>query len=355
LLSMSVQYLPQFNTFLKTPYSTSLPTKQPAVGFYRLKVISFLLALLRTRYQCVDDAIVKLGILNTILDLFFSYYWNNFLHATVEQIILTILEGRNDDLKVVLLADSMLLDRIVEANHLNIAESEKAGSTRLGHMGFLTTISLAIATAAATNPKLEPIVRAHADWMNYVDTSLTEIRTIENKPLGGHRPVGLPIGTESSGDDDEDQQDPSSILDRYKFGFSEDFPEDANDEYDDGEMSFDHAAFGGAYNDKNFELYNDEQNEGDGGSDDSDEDRESELWIEKKIADVGHSPTEDSLFPNHLNHNNNGNQNDSEDSSGDDDEIGDFVSADPIDPLDHISDHTDAHLVENGATDVRSA
>lgn len=100
LLSASVSHLPQFDTFLKTPYNGSLQTQVPPLGFYRLKVIDFYLALIRTRYRCVDDQVIKQNVLNTCLDLFFKYCWNNFLHANVEQIVQTILEGRNDDLKL---------------------------------------------------------------------------------------------------------------------------------------------------------------------------------------------------------------------------------------------------------------
>jgi len=299
LLSASVNHLPEFDTFLKTPYVGSLIVSVAPLGFYRLKVIDFYLALLRTRYRCVDEQFTKIHILNTCLDLFFTYKWNNFLHAIVEQIIQTVLEGRNDDIKLALLGNSLLLDRIVEANQINISESTKPRSTRLGYMGFLTTISLSIANAASTNPKLEDIVRAHGEWMNYVNTSLTEIRTIETKPLGGHRPLGVP-------------------------GFTDDFPEDANEDYDEGEMTFDTAGFGGSYNadEKNFELYNDGQNENldDAGSDDSDDDRESELWIEKKIADVGSSPSEEARFPNH--------HDDNSDSSDEGENFGEFVKAD---------------------------
>lgn len=123
--------------------------------------------------------------------------------------------------------------------------SVKPRSTRLGYMGFLTTISLAIANAASTNPKLEDVVRAHGEWMNYVNTSLTEIRTIETKPLGGHRPLGVPGG--ESSEEEEEQHDTDSIFDRYKLGFTDDFPEDANEDYDEGEMTFDTTGFGGSY------------------------------------------------------------------------------------------------------------
>jgi len=116
--------------------------------------------------------------------------------------------------------------------------------------------------------------------------------------------LGAPSG-ESSGEEEEEQPDADSIFDRYKLGFTDDFPEDANEElgeFDDQEMIFDPTGVltrDYAADEKNFELYDDEQNEHleDNGSDDSDDDQEAaELWPEKKIADVGSSPSEDSVF-----------------------------------------------------------
>jgi len=304
LISTSVSYLEKFDTFLKTPYLESIQTTVgllSPLGFYRLKVIDFYLALLRTRYRCVDEQFVKLGIIHTSLDLFFAYQWNNFLHASVEQIIHSVLEGHNDDLKIAMLGHARLLDRIVEANNLNTSETNKPRTARLGYMGFVTAISFAIVNAATSNPKLEELIESHTEWKNYA-SSLTELRTIENKPLGGHRPL-LPPG-EGNVDEEEEQHDADSIFDRYKLGFTDDFPEDAN-EYDEGDMNFDtNGGFNTRdyTNDKNFELYEDDNNEnlGDVDSDDSDDDDhddDQDLWVEKKVADVGGSPTEDNAFP----------------------------------------------------------
>jgi SIT4 phosphatase-associated protein len=134
LLATSVAKLEQFDTFLKTPMPQDMVTtvgQLNPLGFYRLKVVDFYLSLLRTRYpillfplplfpfhyllisllfspifyltarsyRSIDKQFAKQGTLKIILDLFFTYRWNNFLHSIVEQIILTILDSQNDDLK----------------------------------------------------------------------------------------------------------------------------------------------------------------------------------------------------------------------------------------------------------------
>jgi serine/threonine-protein phosphatase 6 regulatory subunit 3 len=308
LLAASVAKLEQFDNFLRTPMPADMVTtvgQLNPLGFYRLKVVDFYLSLLRTRYKIIDQQFGKQGTMKIILDLFFTYRWNNFLHSIVEQIILTVLESHNDDLKYEMLVTSGLLDRIVEANKLNISESStRPRNARLGYMGFLTTISLSIAAAASSNPRIEELIEQHQEWKNYYNTSLTEIRTIMTKPLGGHRPLGMPSGNfglgESSGDEEEEQQDSNSIFDQYKLGFSDEFPDDGNEDYDepfDGTGGFARGDYG--HDDKNYELYDEEQNLEEVNSDDSDSEHEEAEWVERKIADVGSSPSEESSFPSH--------------------------------------------------------
>jgi serine/threonine-protein phosphatase 6 regulatory subunit 3 len=304
LLATSVTKLEQFDTFLKTPMPQDMVTtvgQLNPLGFYRLKVVDFYLSVLRTRYRSIDQQFGTNGTLKIVLDLFFTYRWNNFLHSIVEQIILTVLESQNDDLKYELLVNAGLLDRIVEANKLNITESTRPRNARLGYMGFLTTISLSIAAAASSNPKIEELIEHHAEWKTYYNTSLTEIRTIMTKPLGGHRPLGMPSG-ESSGDEEEEQQDSNSIFDQYKLGFSDEFPDDGNEDYDepfDSTGGFARGDYG--HDEKNYELYDEEQNLEEVNSDDSRDSDEETEWVERKIADVGSSPSEESSFPpSHL-------------------------------------------------------
>lgn len=48
-----------------------------------------------------------------------------------------------------------------------------------------------------------------------------------------------------------------------------------------------------------YELYDEEQNLDEVNSDDSDEEHDESEWQERKIADVGSSPSEESGFPHH--------------------------------------------------------
>lgn len=49
--------------------------------------------------DAVFEAVIKSDLLETILDLFKSYEWNNMLHNQVEKIIMTILEGNHKGIR----------------------------------------------------------------------------------------------------------------------------------------------------------------------------------------------------------------------------------------------------------------
>ncbi len=101
LLAVSARKLEQFDGYLRTPMTAMQTTvgQLNPLGFYRLKVVEFYHSLLRTRYRSIDQQFVKQGSLKIMLDLFFTFKWNNFLHSIIEQIVQVILDGQNDDLK----------------------------------------------------------------------------------------------------------------------------------------------------------------------------------------------------------------------------------------------------------------
>ena len=79
---------------------TSVGPVNPPVGSFRLRVIEFFVALVRTNYGAVDDKIIELNIVSKCLKMFFNYPWNNFLHQAVLDLIKTILQGPSDNLMV---------------------------------------------------------------------------------------------------------------------------------------------------------------------------------------------------------------------------------------------------------------
>src|SRR5690348_4839261 len=117
--------------------------------------------------------------------MFFSYPWNNFLHATVEQIVRAILEGQNDDMKVYILTTCKLLDRLADAAKRNQEECSKPKGTGLGYMGHVTLIATHILNAVTISPSIQDILTANEQWGDFVKGPLTAIRERETRSFAG--------------------------------------------------------------------------------------------------------------------------------------------------------------------------
>jgi len=194
LLHLIVDHLDKFAGFLipnenSTEPKLILPSGPiEPLGFHRLKIIEFFAILARTNYKCIDNVIVKLNVLNTCLDLFFRYMWNNFLHFTVEQMIQGILDGENEELKRHLLVDCQLIKRIVEAHKENEIECSKVKGIRRGYMGHLTTISAGLLQTASADPIVEKILSESTEWHEYVKGPLAQTRERESRRLADYIP-----------------------------------------------------------------------------------------------------------------------------------------------------------------------
>eukprot|EP01119_Soliformovum_irregulare_P020923 TRINITY_DN684_c0_g1_i1.p1 TRINITY_DN684_c0_g1~~TRINITY_DN684_c0_g1_i1.p1 ORF type:complete len:531 (-),score=148.79 TRINITY_DN684_c0_g1_i1:183-1775(-) len=160
------------------------------LGFHRLKIVEFFAVVARTNKKCIDDELMKLGVIAACLDLFFAHQWNNFLHTIVEQMIVNILEGTNQELKLHLLKDAKLIEHICVASEGNEQESNKPRGVRRGYMGHITSISVNLISAAAGNEVIDTYLSEHEGWNAYVKGALASTRERENKIIGGYMPPG---------------------------------------------------------------------------------------------------------------------------------------------------------------------
>jgi serine/threonine-protein phosphatase 6 regulatory subunit 3 len=278
LLSRTLSRLDAFASLLKSSSAAkrvmSTGEELEPFGFEKLKIMEFFAMVVRLNSAQINTELQRLDVFATSMDAFFKYTWNNFLHATVEQIVGGVLEGDNVPLQCSLVTQTKLLDRLVAADAANAAEEAKPRGVRRGFMGHLTAISMRIQAAAACAPALEALLQAHEPWLEYVNGSLARLRAAESKPLGGHRPMGGP-GESSDEDEEELDDDGDSIFDRYQLGFGTEEFGDEDDDDEHGDIHFDEqeyeteritaptvsgATAGGAAG--SFEMYED-------GSDDS--------------------------------------------------------------------------------------
>ena len=153
----------------------------------------------------LTDKILELRVPEYCLDLFFAYEWNNFLHASVTELILGILSSKHHAMLIFLFEECKLQERILEAQRRNASSINQPRGLRLGYMGHLTIISDAIihclSDLESELPKNSKFVeKLHSffneDWDAYIHGPFTSTKSIETRILGGHAPS--PIYEEES-------------------------------------------------------------------------------------------------------------------------------------------------------------
>ncbi|OCH93828.1 SAPS-domain-containing protein [Obba rivulosa] len=144
---------------------------------------------------------VETNVVSSLLDLFFDFPWNNFLHSVVYDLIHQVLTGRidggfNRELTIALFRDARLMHRIIEGSKRNDVESVKPKGVRLGYMGHLTLISEDVIGALEHfPPDLRLQIAQYApqpDWDEYVTGRYKETKKKDTSPLGGGKPVIAP-------------------------------------------------------------------------------------------------------------------------------------------------------------------
>ena len=166
-------------------------------------------------------------IIVTILDMFFKFPWNNFLHNVVFDIVQQILNatmeiGFNKYLAIDLF-DRCQITRAIINGHNRCVEYEEETGLRLGYMGHLSLIAEEVVKFISldihhTTPKADKIDVAIEDeeWKFYVDETLADIRNKYNAVLGSdgkqmnEHDMNLfqrVYGTSEYDDEEEDEED----------------------------------------------------------------------------------------------------------------------------------------------------
>ncbi|KAI6008648.1 SIT4 phosphatase-associated protein-domain-containing protein [Pisolithus marmoratus] len=166
------------------------------------------------------------SVLSVLLDLFFEFPWNNFLHSVVYDFIHQVLTGRvdgglNRELTIALFRDARLMHRIVEGQKKNDAERQALSScvkpkgVRLGYMGHLTLLSEDVITALEHYPPELRLTIARCapqpDWSEYVTGRYNETKKRDTSLLGGGKPnVNAPRPVARWAVDEEDAKSMST-------------------------------------------------------------------------------------------------------------------------------------------------
>lgn len=174
-------------------------------------------------------------IITTILEMFFHFAWNNFLHNVVFDIVQQIFNGPlktgyNRYLLADLLAGTQITKMIMEGDK-KCSDYEKETGLRLGYMGHLTLIAEEVAKFAAYMEEMKMEfddetswnILNDPTWKDYTDTILAETREKYNTVLGDFRE-----DEECVNEDEEDNQ----ALDAEDMINDQDIEDDIVDDMD---------------------------------------------------------------------------------------------------------------------------
>uniref|UniRef100_A0A8C4IMJ0 Protein phosphatase 6 regulatory subunit 2 n=1 Tax=Dicentrarchus labrax TaxID=13489 RepID=A0A8C4IMJ0_DICLA len=192
-------------TLLETRRSGAILTtvgvlEQP-LGNARLHVARLVAALLQTSAPSICQELCNLSTMDLLLDLFFKYSWNNFLHFQVELCVAAILnhpsseerpspasnpEGEGETsihnaLVAHLFQKCQLVQRILDAWEEN-DKIQAEGGTRRGNMGHLTRISNMVVQNLEKGPvqaQITDLIKelpedCRGRWESFVDETLRE-------------------------------------------------------------------------------------------------------------------------------------------------------------------------------------
>ncbi|XP_053518878.1 serine/threonine-protein phosphatase 6 regulatory subunit 3 isoform X12 [Artibeus jamaicensis] len=151
----------------KSVMKTTWGVLDPPVGNTRLNVIRLISSLLQTNTSSINGDLMELNSIGVILDMFFKYTWNNFLHTQVEICIALILASPFEDTENSTITEQdsagdnlllkhlfqkcQLVERILDAWEMN-ERKQAEGGRRHGYMGHLTRMANCIVHSADKGP-----------------------------------------------------------------------------------------------------------------------------------------------------------------------------------------------------------
>ncbi|XP_069124806.1 serine/threonine-protein phosphatase 6 regulatory subunit 3-like isoform X3 [Argopecten irradians] len=197
---------------------TSIGTLEPPLGNTRLQIARLVSALALTNSHSVIVELANLGTMGVLIDLYFKYCWNNFLHTHVSQCINTVLynspietEGKKEHLLLVqLFSEFHLLQRIMEVWEENDQQQSREKGRRRGYMGHLTKMANDVVAVLEKGEntdllkdQINELGEEHREkWEAFVSGSLSDL----NKRNTIELVRGHPIAS-SSDDEDPDFRD----------------------------------------------------------------------------------------------------------------------------------------------------
>ncbi|GAU43777.1 hypothetical protein TSUD_378020 [Trifolium subterraneum] len=190
---------------------------QPPLGKHRLKIVEFISVLLTVGSEAAEKKLIDFEAVQRIINLFFEYPYNNFLHHHVENIIISCLESKSSSLQEHILRDCDFVGKILQAEKLVTLEAgtnkptspaEGKSPTRIGSIGHLTRISNKLIQLGNTNSVIQEHLQGISEWTDWYLNVLSNRNAVENVTQWAcGRPTALHDRNRDSDEDDYQDRD----------------------------------------------------------------------------------------------------------------------------------------------------
>ncbi|CAK9802611.1 Serine/threonine-protein phosphatase 6 regulatory subunit 3 [Anthophora plagiata] len=208
----TLPYLEQLHKLLldppyKPPVKTTTGILECPVGITRLHVTKLFTTLMATENVKIYETLVELGTFQTLLDLFFKYTWNNFLHTQVQYCLALAIncdfKDINDIIYVNIFIKCRLIDRILEIWDTDDSKQNMKNKNQHGYIGHLINIANNIVNQREKSETLDKFLMDNlspeclSKWDLFVNTELAKINKTQQILLGGKSQASMTSSTEN--------------------------------------------------------------------------------------------------------------------------------------------------------------
>jgi hypothetical protein len=184
----------------KPSMNTTVGTLEVPLGNTRLQVTKLFAAAIASNNLKLLQEVVSLGTFTVLLDLFFRYPWNNFLHTQVENCLISALKTHTSDesdensnaLSRHLLVNCNVIERILKAWKDNDEQQKESNGLRQGYMGHLINIINKIVELCSNTSLgkylIDNLPEVAKSLDEFKESTLKETNAIQDTLLGGAYP-----------------------------------------------------------------------------------------------------------------------------------------------------------------------
>ncbi|CAL4909861.1 unnamed protein product [Urochloa decumbens] len=231
---------------------------RPPLGKHRLKIVEFISVLLTIGSEIAEKELISQSAIKRCIDLFFQYPYNNFLHHHVENIIVSCLEVKRNQLIDHVLNDCDLVGKVLAAEKQSSLSVDSNGPTlpsegkeppRIGNIGHITRIANKLIQLGNSSSVIQNHLQEKSEWAEWQTGVLVKRNEVENVyHWACGRPTSLHDRGRDSDDDDFRDRDydvaalANNLSQAFRYGiYSNDDIEEAqgSHERDDEDVYFD--------------------------------------------------------------------------------------------------------------------